>query len=142
MPQRSTSWLAMGPGLFIFILLISHASAVWSTEDNYLDNYTGADAEYTGSDSCVMCHPAYAPENTFTHVSNIDGDPGNPNYGYGCEGCHGPGGNHMGNVAGIIQPVKLDVDGVTDLRSAPRAPRYLRGPPAPRDRPAGGAAEP
>jgi DmsE family decaheme c-type cytochrome len=117
MPQKSLTWLAMGPGLFIFILILSHATAVWSTEDNYLDGYTGAGADFKGSDSCLMCHQDYKPENAFTHVSLIDGNPDNPDYGYGCESCHGPGGNHMGNPAGIIQPAKLSVDGITDLCS-------------------------
>jgi DmsE family decaheme c-type cytochrome len=80
-------------------------------------DYTGADADMVGSDTCVMCHQDYVPGNVFSHQSILDNDPGSDYYGYGCEGCHGPGGNHMGDPAGIINPPMLDSEGITDLCS-------------------------
>jgi DmsE family decaheme c-type cytochrome len=103
--------------LTVLFLFITYGAAVRSTEDDYLEGYTGADAELVGSESCLMCHSDYTPDNMFTHVSLIDGNPDNADYGYGCEGCHGPGGNHMGDVSGIINPPMLSNDDLTELCS-------------------------
>ena len=83
----------------------------------YYQTYTGANADRWGSDLCLMCHPDYAPTSLFTHAALIDNDSHNSDYGYGCEGCHGPGGKHMGVTAGILMPVKLTSEESTELCS-------------------------
>ncbi len=117
MPQRNLSWFLPGAGLLVLILILLSSSAGWTTEDDYMAGYTGADADLTGSDTCVMCHRDYVPESLFSHQAYIDNDTGSEYYGFGCEGCHGPGGNHMGDPEGIINPPMLDAEGITDLCS-------------------------
>lgn len=88
-----------------------------SPEQSYLSEYTGGEAERTGSDACLLCHPDSAPETLFNHVALIDNDEDNPAYGYGCEGCHGPGGSHYGDILGILHPPKMDQDEISNLCS-------------------------
>ena len=107
------SWLILFLGVAV-ILALTTGSAVKSGEDEYMAGYTGTDAELVGSDTCVMCHQDQIPTSLLAHVALIDTDTSNPNYGYGCEGCHGPGGNHMGEPAGILLPSKMSIDDLTD----------------------------
>ncbi len=134
MPYKGWYRLTYGAGIAILLLLVIYTSAVWSDEDEaeegvaddavaeevvaeptYMEQYTGADADYSGSDMCTMCHSDMIPASMLTHAGYIDGDPDNKDYGYGCEGCHGPGGNHMGNVLGTLHPAKMPPDEVTKL---------------------------
>jgi DmsE family decaheme c-type cytochrome len=112
--------------LLILITSLLAAGIAWSQEETeppaaeqppYMDQYIGADAEMIGVEQCLMCHPGRLPASPFAHIAYIELDPSNPNAGFACEACHGPGGNHMGNPAGIINPKKLDIDQVTDLCS-------------------------
>jgi DmsE family decaheme c-type cytochrome len=115
MAKKYIPLITMGVGITFLVLFNIMAGAVWSSEDEYMDSYIGADADKVGSETCLMCHSNQNPGNLFTHVALLDNDPGNENYGFSCEGCHGPGGKHMGVPQGIINPAKLSVDGITDL---------------------------
>ncbi|MFH1676125.1 MAG: cytochrome c3 family protein [bacterium] len=119
MPFRSLSWCMLIIGIAAISFLFTNANHGWSAEsqDEYMAGYIGAGAEKVGSDKCVMCHSDKIPASLFTHVALIDNNPENADYGFGCEGCHGPGGSHMGNAAGILDPKKMSVDGITDLCS-------------------------
>jgi len=110
-------------GVTIFALWLSIYGVGWTQETPkpedslYLDTYKGAGAERIGSEQCILCHSDRAPKSLISHVSLIDRDKENPDYGYGCEACHGPGGAHNGDVAGIIQPAKLEIDDAVKLCS-------------------------
>ncbi len=106
-------------GIAIAILLAAtlsvalDRSTAFAGVSDYMDNYIGADADKVGSDFCLMCHADSASE--ASHHAIIDGDEDNDNYGFGCEGCHGPGGNHNGVLDGILNPDKMDIEGVTEI---------------------------
>jgi len=104
--SRHTS-LSVGTLSTIIVVLLSLlvSSAVWSQDDgDYMDSYTGADAEMTGSAACLLCHSdVYTEEDgPDTHVGIFDADEDCRFYGNGCEACHGPGGNHYGEPEGIL----------------------------------------
>jgi DmsE family decaheme c-type cytochrome len=109
----------------IVIMAICHVSTiVWSQDtekkiqSEYMSNYTGVGADKTGSEACILCHEDRKPSKVRSHIVVIDTNPKNPNFGFSCEGCHGPGGNHNGDVAGIIQPDKLNIDEITSTCSS------------------------
>jgi len=105
-------------GVAIILLLVLLAQAVWSEEEEnaYMKSYTGADAERIGSDKCLMCHKDRAPgEDEVTHVSIIDSDEENPDYGFSCEACHGPGSKHNGVATGILSFGKMPSEKVTEI---------------------------
>jgi len=108
-------WSRVAYGLFTAILLMGLlvTSRVWSTEYDYMAGYTGAEAELTGSATCVMCHQDRIPENLLSHIALLDDNPDCEMYGYGCEGCHGPGGEHNGNPAGILNLPMMPIDDLT-----------------------------
>lgn len=114
MALRRNSWFILVGGAIILLIVTMLPVTGWS-QDDYLAEYIGTDADSVGSDACLMCHSDMTPTSLFTHATIIDNDPGNPDFGYGCEGCHGPGGSHMGDVAGILYPPSMSVDEVTDL---------------------------
>jgi DmsE family decaheme c-type cytochrome len=109
--------LANLAGAAVLLTALLAAGVAWSQASPYPDGYTGEGAEKVGSETCLMCHADQVPASTFTHLALLDLNQESPYYGYGCEGCHGPGGNHMGDPAGILDPVKLNADQVTDLCS-------------------------
>jgi DmsE family decaheme c-type cytochrome len=119
MQYRGWSLLALFSAVAVLTILFSWSSVGRTTEaqDNYMSGYLGTDAEQVGSDTCIMCHSDRTPGSMLSHVTLLDGNPDGEWYGFGCEGCHGPGGNHMGNPAGIINPPSLSSDGLTDLCS-------------------------
>jgi DmsE family decaheme c-type cytochrome len=118
MPHRSVIWIIAFSLIALLVTGISRAQEESEQpEPVYMDNYTGADAEMIGSDRCLMCHSIRMPDSTFSHLALFDLDSASPYYGYGCEACHGPGGNHNGNPIGIINPNKLSPDQVADLCS-------------------------
>ncbi len=82
---------------------------------DYLAAYTGADAEAVGSDKCTMCHSDKKHGEGKSHVSVFEADESNPMFGTGCEACHGPGGEHNGDKAGILMPLQMSQDEVIDL---------------------------
>lgn len=98
----------------IILLVFFFGNTGWSTEDDYMANYTGANAEATGSRSCAMCHRGQAPDDEFTHATMFYNDEDQPFHGHGCEGCHGPGGNHMGAKEGILNFPEMPQNAVTD----------------------------
>jgi len=114
MPRRRMSWLVLLLSVAV-VMAMTMDSAVRSSEDEYMAGYTGADAELSGSDMCAMCHSDMVPTTLLAHAALIDTNTSNPDYGYGCEGCHGPGGNHMGDAAGILYPPMMTAEGVTEL---------------------------
>jgi len=104
-------------GLAIAVIVLFAASAGWSQDDesSYMDSYTGADAARVGSATCEGCHADRKPaEGESTHDTLFDNDESSDYYGYGCEACHGPGGNHNGVATGILSFEKMSVDEVTD----------------------------
>ncbi len=114
---RGWTLLVLLAGAAILSAIGANVAPGWSYEDEYMSGYTGADADYVGSEACLMCHTDLNPGTLFTHVALIDNNPDHPDYGRGCEACHGPGGKHMGDVAGILDPLKMSTDGVTDICS-------------------------
>lgn len=106
-------------GGLIVLLVFLFTGISWATEGEggYMDSYTGADAEKVGTDTCLMCHADSAAGEEATHVAIFD-DEENENFGFGCETCHGPGGNHMGVAVGILQPAKMPQEDVTALCSS------------------------
>ncbi|MCX6647500.1 MAG: cytochrome c3 family protein [bacterium] len=117
MSKQNQSRLSLSLGLVFFISLLLLSMEVRSFEPGVIEGYTGYDAAKVGSATCTMCHSDQVPESLLTHVSLIDNNPGNEEYGYGCEGCHGPGGNHNGDPAGILNPSKLSSEIITDICS-------------------------
>jgi DmsE family decaheme c-type cytochrome len=115
MVLRHSTRIIVGSSILILMVLLT-AGIVWSQDAKkevvpaYMDTYIGADADQVGSAKCLMCHPKRKPSNTFTHLALLDLDTNSPYYGFGCEGCHGPGGKHNGNKLGIINPNKLSPD--------------------------------
>ena len=106
-------------GIMMVLIIMVFSMAGWTQDDDsdgdYMENYTGADAEMVGTAVCRACHSNMCPaEGDFTHVSVFEDDEENENYGYGCEVCHGPGGNHNGDAAGILYFPDMPVDVVTD----------------------------
>lgn len=99
--------------LLILIPVMIISQAVWSENGDpiehvsYLGQYTGEDADKTGSESCLICHDDRFGKKEHSHINLIDKDVNNKSFGYGCETCHGPGGNHDGDLAGILAPQKL-----------------------------------
>lgn len=115
MTIQNQSRLSISLGLIFLIILLLQSIEVKSFEPGDIEGYTGYDAEYTGSANCIMCHGDRVPESLLNHVAVIDNNPDNDEYGYACESCHGPGGNHMGNAAGILNPAILSDDIVTEI---------------------------
>jgi len=73
----------------------------------YMAAYKGAGAALVGSSTCMMCHSDKKPGEEPTHVKVLEGNEAGPYYGKACEKCHGPGGNHNGDKAGILNPTKM-----------------------------------
>jgi DmsE family decaheme c-type cytochrome len=69
-----------------------------------------AGAEYVGSRNCLGCHCEWSEwwEQSMHSLSDLDQD--TPLQLRGCEGCHGPGGNHWGQWAGIGYFVEANVE--------------------------------
>jgi DmsE family decaheme c-type cytochrome len=60
-----------------------------------------AGAQYAGSQNCLGCHADLCKWYTESAHSLSDAEAKTPPERRGCEGCHGPGGNHWGRWAGI-----------------------------------------
>lgn len=87
-----------------------HVEIHGSNTDDFLisrnEEYPGffsstCDAEYVGSETCLECHCDKDKWWTQSAHSMGDCDEKTPPERQGCEGCHGPGGNHYGRLAGI-----------------------------------------
>ncbi len=98
--------------VMVFLAVTLFSMAGFSQDSDYMDSYTGADADMVGSDSCTMCHRDSAVEGS--HVDTFDGDEDCADYGFGCEACHGPGGDHMGDADGILRFTEMSTGDVTD----------------------------
>jgi len=96
----------------MFLAVTFFSIAGFSQDSGYMDSYTGADGDMVGSDSCILCHLDAAVEGS--HLDNFDGDEDSNEYGFGCEACHGPGGDHMGDVDGILRFDEMSNEDVTD----------------------------
>ena len=106
---RSRASFLGGAIIVLTVLLIS--SAAWTTEDDYMDVYTGADADMVGSEVCLACHSDMADAEG-NHLAVLADDEN------GCEGCHGPGSAHNGDAKGILVPSKMPQAECTELCSA------------------------
>jgi DmsE family decaheme c-type cytochrome len=104
-------------GFLVFAALLLKPQEVKSFEPGSIEGYTGYDAEYIGSETCIMCHSDKVPGSLLTHVALIDYNPDYEQYGYSCEGCHGPGSAHMGDPAGILNPPNLPEEIITEICS-------------------------
>jgi predicted CXXCH cytochrome family protein len=114
-PIRTDQALLTGIMMMLIIMVFSMAGWTQDNEDEYMENYTGADADLVGSAVCMACHQDVGSgEGEETHISIFEADEENEHYGYGCEACHGPGGNHNGDPAGILDFTKMPIADVTD----------------------------
>ncbi len=119
------TWLPVYGTLTILLVVLFTTGISWSQENededlvsSYMQEYTGADADKVGSSNCLMCHSAYSPpEDPLTHPGLFENNPDGPFFEKGCELCHGPGGSHMGDVAGIINPSLMNGYEITGLCS-------------------------
>jgi len=104
--------------LFLLCYGFGWSSDKDSTRDpKYLESYAGEKAERVGSDACIACHDSKIPKTPRNHIQLLDGDKTSSIYGFGCEGCHGAGGNHNGDPAGILMPPKMPFKKVAELCS-------------------------
>jgi predicted CXXCH cytochrome family protein len=119
MKMRQLSWLIIIGSAIVLLMPVFLANAVNSEEEDpgtaYMAQYTGADADQVGTDQCLMCHGSIFPENSHSHERLLDGNADGPLFGFGCEGCHGPGGNHNGDIHGILNPTKMAKEDVVEL---------------------------
>jgi len=75
----------------------------------YVDMEQNADGEW-------ISHAPHAPEaDQGLNTYDLDGDGIEDMVNTGCERCHGAGGNHFGDPAGIINPADLDASQAIDL---------------------------
>ena len=81
----------------------------------YMAAYKGSGAALVGSTMCMGCHSDKKPTEEPTHVAALEGDESGPFYGKACERCHGPGGNHNGDKAGILNPTLMPQENVVVL---------------------------
>jgi DmsE family decaheme c-type cytochrome len=122
MKVRRLAWfaiLSVIAGLFLAITAtIGRSEEQKEKPKSYMDSYTGADAEKIGSDKCLMCHSDKAvSEKSTSHFAALDSKKDSKYKGFGCEGCHGPGSKHNGDVKAILNPNKMDKTEVTNLCS-------------------------
>jgi predicted CXXCH cytochrome family protein len=100
-------------GVLIVMFVLLFSQVAWTTEaqDTYMAAYTGADATAVGATVCLACHSdkAGAEGDETDHVSAL-GDAATR-----CEGCHGNGSKHNGDVKGIINPSKATQAKVTTI---------------------------
>jgi predicted CXXCH cytochrome family protein len=106
MKREVSSITSLLGGTIVLLVVLLVAVAGFATEGDYMDNYIGADADMVGTDNCAMCHSDLAEEED-THVAKVSDDDN------GCEGCHGPGSAHNGNVLGILNPSKMPQEETT-----------------------------
>jgi len=112
--REKINTIAQTGALLVVILVLALAGTVWSQDDDYMSAYTGADADQVGSAKCIMCHSGVVPgEDEATHIAVLDGDEESDVFGFGCEACHGPGGNHNGAEEGILSFEDMPVYDVT-----------------------------
>jgi predicted CXXCH cytochrome family protein len=122
MKTRRLAWVAI---LSVISLLVAlNAATVGRSEEqkekpkSYMDSYTGAKAENIGSDKCLMCHSdKTALEGSKSHFAALDRNKDSKYFGFGCEGCHGPGSLHNGDPKAILNPSKMDKTEVTNVCS-------------------------
>ena len=93
----------------------SASNAPTPEQTAYMAAYKGTGAELVGSSTCMMCHSDKKPTEEPTHVAALEGDEAGPFYGKACEKCHGAGGNHNGDKAGILNPTKMPQENVVVL---------------------------
>ena len=103
----SRTKVSFGLSLTVILAVLFAAGVLWSQDENFMDTYTGADADKIGDEKCLMCHKDQAPGEEETHITIIEGD-------FACESCHGPGANHNGKVEGILAFSQMPVEAVTD----------------------------
>jgi predicted CXXCH cytochrome family protein len=113
--RKITSIIAVC-GIAIIVLMFALAGFAQEEEEvSYMDSYTGADAEMVGSTTCKACHRDQFPDGEEgTHLALFDANEDSDCYENGCEACHGPGGNHNGDAAGILNFLKMPIDAITD----------------------------
>jgi len=102
--------------LILGILFLASASfGQDSDSSDYMDNYTGANADKVGTSVCLTCHADRGSGDGDSHVSFFEGTEEEPGMfrGMGCESCHGPGGNHYGKPEGILNFNKMPAEEVT-----------------------------
>ncbi|MBI3892914.1 MAG: cytochrome c3 family protein [Candidatus Wallbacteria bacterium] len=64
-------------------------------------------SRYAGDDSCVFCHSEKGENQPHTLYGLIKNNKSVPLERRGCEGCHGPGSEHVDSMGAIANPVKL-----------------------------------
>lgn len=118
MKQKYNLMMIMPILILVCAIAIAHAVDSDVTkqkkQSDYMAQYTGMDAGKTGSEHCILCHGNMMPSKARNHIVLIDRNPKDPNFGFSCEGCHGPGDKHDGDVAGILQPEKMNIDEITE----------------------------
>ena len=115
---RSIAQITIASILILLIYGFAMSDDKPDTRDpKYLESYTGKEAERVGSDACIVCHDSKIPKTPRNHIQLLDGIKTSSSYGYGCEACHGPGGNHNGDPSGILMPLKMQSKDVIKLCS-------------------------
>jgi predicted CXXCH cytochrome family protein len=124
MKIRRLAWFAIllvFAGLFMAITVATTGRSEEEKEKpkSYMDSYTGAAAENIGSDKCLICHvkDKVVPKSPTSHIAILDSNKDCKYFGFGCEGCHGPGSMHNGDPKGILNPTRMNKDEVNTVCS-------------------------
>ncbi len=78
-------------------------------------HFTYTEVSQTADGEWIADAPDAGPADVGVGVYDVDGDETLDLINTGCERCHGPGGDHYGNPAGIVNPEDLSTQQANDL---------------------------